>query len=118
MHKHDLLHFTLTQNCIHPRISKKLRLVPWNNILLSDIRVDIPSIRNLLSVTSYQSLANQKPDGVLYARTIGFGSSESNQKFTTSNSRLGRLKKFEKATGYNVSTKITDKNPRPVFRDL
>ena len=81
--------------------------------MLSDIRVDIPSIRNLLSVTSYQSLANQKPDGVLYARTIGFGSSESNQKFTTSNSRLGRLKKFEKATGYNVSkksqTKILDR---------
>ena len=84
-------------------IPKKHIEYPRVTILLSDIRVDIPSIRNLLSVTSYQSLANQKPDGVLYARTIGFGSSESNQKFTTSNSRLGRLKKFEKATGYNVS---------------
>lgn len=82
-----------------------------NGIVESDIRVDIPSIRNLLSVTSYQSLTNQTPDGVLYARTIGFGSSESNQKFTTSNSRLGRLKKFEKATGYNVLKPNQPRNP-------
>ena len=99
MYHIPVIHPHFTPTLIHPKIP----FTPENNNLFSDIRVDIPSIRNLLSVTSYQSLVNQKPDGVLYARTIGFGSSESNQKFTTSNSRLGRLKKFEKATGYNVS---------------
>ena len=73
-------------------------------LFISDIRVDIPSIRNLLSVTSYKALG-LKPDGVLYARTIGFGSTANDngsKGLVTSNSRIGRLKKFERATGYTV----------------
>lgn len=75
-----------------------------NGLVDSDIRVDIPSIRNLLSVTSYKALG-LKPDGVLYARTIGFGSTANDngsKGLVTSNSRIGRLKKFERATGYTV----------------
>jgi len=76
-----------------------------NGLVDSDIRVDIPSIRNLLSVTSYKALG-LKPDGVLYARTIGFGSTANDNGnsngLVTSNSRIGRLKKFERATGYTV----------------
>jgi hypothetical protein len=79
-----------------------------NEVVDSKIRVDIPSIRQLLSVVSMDSLESSfKPDGVLYARTIGFGLTTGvdmrvEKTLTPSNSRLGRLRKFQDATGYSV----------------
>ena len=71
----------------------------------SKIRVDIPSIRELVSVISYDALQPDIiPDSVLYARTIGFSNGQSGSVLVASNSRLGRLNKFEDATGYKVRT--------------
>ena len=67
----------------------------------ADVRVDIPSIRKLLTVTSYKRLA-AKPDGILYARTIGFGSKSTGNGLIASGSRIARLKQFEHVTGYKV----------------
>ena len=77
----------------------------------SKIRVDIPSIRELVSVISYDALQPDIiPDSVLYARTIGFSNGQSGSVLVASNSRLGRLNKFEDATGYKVRAKPTPMN--------
>jgi len=83
-----------------------------NGIVDSKIRVDIPSIRELVSVIAYDALEpDLTPDSVLYARTIGFSNGQSGDILVASNSRLGRLNKFESATGYKVLNDHT-KNPR------
>jgi len=74
-----------------------------NGVVDSKIRVDIPSIRELVSVIAYDALEPDIiPDSVLYARTIGFSNGQSGDILVASNSRLGRLNKFESATGYKV----------------
>ena len=80
-------------------------------LIFSNVRVDIPSIRELVSTISYQALPTDfKPDSVMYARTIGFSNSNLEaQTFVTSGSRLGRIEKFENATGYSVSIKKQSK---------
>lgn len=82
-----------------------------NGVVDSKIRVDIPSIRELVSVISYDALKPDIiPDSVLYARTIGFSNGQSGSVLVASNSRLGRLNKFEDSTGYKILNDHT-KNP-------
>ena len=75
-----------------------------NGICDAEIRVDIPSIRRLISTVSYTSLpAGLTPDSIMVARSLATegGDAESNEQLP-SGSRLSRLKKFEAASGFEV----------------
>lgn len=76
-----------------------------NGICDAEIRVDIPSIRRLISTVSYTSLpAGLTPDSIMVARSLATegGDAESNEQLP-SGSRLSRLKKFEAASGFEIA---------------
>lgn len=73
-----------------------------NGIVDSDIRLDIPSVRKLISTVSYKSLpASLKPDNILIARSLGM--EDESPSGTISGSRASRLRRFETATGFEVA---------------
>ena len=73
-----------------------------NGIVDPEIRIDIPSVRKLISTVSYKSLpATLKPDNILIARSLGL-EDEHITSGTISGSRASRLRRFETATGFEV----------------
>ena len=75
-------------------------------LFFSTLRVDIKMLRELVSVVPYESLADAaiRPDGILYARSIGSGKEEVrvDNNLIASKSRLDRIRRFQRATGYKV----------------
>jgi len=73
-----------------------------NGIVDPEIRIDIPSVRKLISTVSYKSLpATLKPDNILIARSLGL--EDENMGGTISGSRASRLRRFETATGFEIA---------------
>lgn len=74
-----------------------------NGIVDPEIRIDIPSVRKLISTVSYKSLpATLKPDNILIARSLGL-EDEHITSGTISGSRASRLRRFETATGFEIA---------------
>lgn len=77
-----------------------------NGIVDPEVRIDIPTVRKLISTISYKALpANLAPDSIMIARSLGMeiGSDSSQEGGSLSGSRVGRLKRFETATGFEVA---------------
>jgi len=63
------------------------------------VRIDIGKVRQLVSTVDFHNLPKREVDDVLVARSLG---GEGGNSAAPSSSRLGRVKKFESATGLEM----------------
>lgn len=86
-----------------------------NGIVDPEIRIDIPSVRKLISTVSYKSLpANLSPDNILIARSLGLEDEHlGTAGGAISGSRASRLRRFETATGFEIANWKSDHDINP-----
>jgi len=84
-----------------------------NGIVDPEIRIDIPSVRKLISTVSYKNLpATLSPDNILVARSLGL-EEENPTAGVISGSRASRLRRFETATGFEIANWRSDHDINP-----
>jgi len=70
-----------------------------NGVVDAAVRIDIGKVRQLVSTVDFHNLPKHEVDDVLVARGLG---GEGGKSAAPSASRLGRVKKFESATGLEM----------------
>ena len=89
-----------------------------NGIVDPEIRIDIPSVRKLISTVSYKNLpATLSPDNILVARSLGL-EEENPTAGVISGSRASRLRRFETATGFEVGFAVKPYNLYRIYSQL